>query len=48
LWLARPVWPEWLGATSRSGGGANCAQAPSIYVDVPYFRSWISQYAGAV
>jgi secreted trypsin-like serine protease len=39
---------ELIGATSRSGGGATCATAPSIYVDVPYFRSWISQYAGAV
>ncbi|GAA3630973.1 trypsin [Lentzea atacamensis] len=39
---------ELIGATSRSGGGATCATAPSIYVDVPYFRSWISQYAGSV
>jgi secreted trypsin-like serine protease len=37
-----------IGATSRSGGGATCATAPSIYVDVPFYRSWISQYAGAV
>ncbi|MFC3898077.1 S1 family peptidase [Lentzea rhizosphaerae] len=39
---------ELIGATSRSGGGATCATAPSIYVDVPAFRSWISQYAGSV
>jgi secreted trypsin-like serine protease len=39
---------ELIGATSRSGGGSTCATAPSIYVDVPYFRSWISQYAGSV
>ncbi|SDG77263.1 Trypsin [Lentzea fradiae] len=39
---------ELVGATSRSGGGSTCATAPSIYVDVPYFRSWISQYAGTV
>lgn len=37
-----------IGATSRSGGGATCATAPSIYVDVPFYRSWISQYAGQV
>jgi secreted trypsin-like serine protease len=37
-----------IGATSRSGGGSICATRPSIYVDVPYFRSWISTYAGAV
>ncbi|GLZ35582.1 serine protease [Lentzea sp. NBRC 105346] len=37
-----------IGATSRSGGGSVCATAPSIYVDVPAFRTWISQYAGAV
>jgi secreted trypsin-like serine protease len=41
------VW-QLVGATSRSGGSATCAREPSIYVDVPYFRSWISQYAGAV
>ena len=28
--------------------GATCATAPSIYVDVPAFRSWISGYAGTV
>ncbi|SDK95303.1 Trypsin [Lentzea albidocapillata subsp. violacea] len=39
---------ELIGATSRSGGGATCATAPSIYVDVPYYRSWIRQYAGTV
>lgn len=39
---------ELIGATSRSGGGSTCAVNPSIYVDVPYFRSWISGYAGAV
>ncbi|TWP48599.1 serine protease [Lentzea tibetensis] len=37
-----------IGATSRSGGGSVCATAPSIYVDVPAFRSWIATYAGAV
>jgi secreted trypsin-like serine protease len=37
-----------IGATSRSGGSATCAREPSIYVDVPYFRSWIAQYAGTV
>lgn len=37
-----------IGATSRSGGGSVCATNPSIYVDVPYFRSWIAGYAGAV
>ncbi|MFC4857114.1 S1 family peptidase [Actinophytocola glycyrrhizae] len=37
-----------VGATSRSGGGSTCAREPSIYVDVPYFRSWITQYTGAL
>jgi secreted trypsin-like serine protease len=37
-----------IGATSRSGGSATCAREPSIYVDVPYFRSWITQYTGAL
>jgi secreted trypsin-like serine protease len=37
-----------IGATSRSGGSATCAREPSIYVDVPYFRSWIAQYTGAL
>jgi secreted trypsin-like serine protease len=37
-----------VGATSRSGGGATCAREPSIYVDVPFFRSWITQNAGAL
>lgn len=41
------VW-QLIGATSRSGGGSTCAVAPSIYVDVPYFRSWITQYTGAL
>lgn len=35
-----------VGATSRSGGGSTCAVAPSIYVDVPYFRSWIQSTTG--
>jgi secreted trypsin-like serine protease len=39
---------ELIGATSRSGGGSNCATAPSIYVDVPALRAWISANAGAV
>jgi secreted trypsin-like serine protease len=37
-----------VGATSRSGGSSTCAREPSIYVDVPYFRSWIAQYTGAL
>jgi secreted trypsin-like serine protease len=41
------VW-QLVGATSRSGGSATCAREPSIYVDVPYFRSWITQYTGAL
>ncbi|CRK55009.1 secreted trypsin-like serine protease [Alloactinosynnema sp. L-07] len=41
------VW-ELIGATSRSGGGSVCAQAPSIYTDVVAFRSWIQQYTGAL
>lgn len=41
------VW-QLIGATSRSGGGSTCAREPSIYVDVPYFRSWIAQYTGAL
>lgn len=41
------VW-QLIGATSRSGGSATCAREPSIYVDVPAFRTWISQNAGAV
>ncbi|MFB9907278.1 S1 family peptidase [Allokutzneria oryzae] len=39
---------ELIGATSRSGGGSVCAVRPSIYEDVPAFRSWISGIAGAV
>jgi len=35
-----------IGATSRSGGGSVCAVRPSIYVDVPYFRSWIQSVTG--
>ncbi|QQQ77169.1 serine protease [Saccharothrix sp. 6-C] len=42
------VW-QLIGATSRAGNNSStCATAPSIYMDVPAFRSWISQYAGAV
>lgn len=41
------VW-QLIGATSRSGGGSTCAREPSIYVDVPSFRSWIIQYTGAL
>jgi secreted trypsin-like serine protease len=37
-----------IGATSRSGGGSVCATAPSIYVDVPSLRAWISGVAGSV
>ena len=37
-----------IGATSRSGGGSTCAREPSIYVDVSYFRSWISQNTGGL
>lgn len=39
------VW-QLIGATSRSGGGSICAVRPSIYVDVPYFRSWIQSVTG--
>lgn len=39
---------ELIGATSRSGGGSQCAVAPSIYGDVPVFRSWIQQYTGTL
>lgn len=35
-----------IGATSRSGGGSVCAVRPSIYVDVPYYRSWIRSVTG--
>lgn len=35
-----------IGATSRSGGGSTCAVRPSIYVDVPFFRSWIQSTTG--
>ncbi len=38
-----------IGATSRAGNNSStCATGPSIYMDVPAFRSWISQYAGTV
>lgn len=39
---------SWLltGATSRSGGGSTCATAPSIYVDVPAHRAWITSVSG--
>ncbi|GAA1260830.1 serine protease [Saccharothrix xinjiangensis] len=38
-----------IGATSRAGNNSStCATGPSIYMDVPAFRSWIGQYAGAV
>ncbi|MGQ0839759.1 S1 family peptidase [Actinokineospora sp.] len=37
-----------IGATSRSGGGSQCAVAPSIYTDVVAHRSWIQQYTGAL
>lgn len=37
-----------IGATSRSGGGSVCARRPSIYVDVPAFRSWIAGFTGAL
>jgi secreted trypsin-like serine protease len=39
---------ELIGATSRSGGGSNCAVAPSIYVDVSYYRSWVSSNVGGL
>jgi len=39
---------ELIGATSRSGGGADCAEAPSIYVDVTYYRSWVSSNVGGL
>jgi len=35
-----------IGATSRSGGGSNCAVSPSIYVDVPALRPWIQGVTG--
>ena len=35
------------GATSRAGRGQpTCAQAPSIYMKVPAFKSWIEGYTG--
>ncbi len=40
------VW-QLVGATSRSGNGSStCATGPSIYVDVPFFRSWIRTNSG--
>ncbi len=39
---------ELIGATSRSGGGATCATAPSIYADVSYYRSWVSSNVGGL
>lgn len=39
------VW-QLIGATSRSGGGSICAVRPSIYVDVPVFRTWIRSVTG--
>jgi secreted trypsin-like serine protease len=39
------VW-QLIGATSRSGGGSTCAVNPSIYVDVPFFASWIRTNSG--
>jgi secreted trypsin-like serine protease len=39
---------ELIGATSRSGGGSTCAVAPSIYVDVSYYRSWVSSNVGGL
>ncbi len=41
------VW-QLIGATSRSGGGSQCAQAPSIYTDVVAHKSWITGYTGAL
>ncbi|RZQ62826.1 S1 family peptidase [Amycolatopsis suaedae] len=38
---------ELIGATSRAGNNSTtCATAPSIYVDVPYYRSWIRSNSG--
>ncbi|MEV6908970.1 serine protease [Amycolatopsis sp. NPDC051071] len=40
------VW-QLVGATSRAGNNSStCATGPSIYVDVPYFRSWITSNTG--
>jgi secreted trypsin-like serine protease len=42
------VW-ELIGATSRAGGRTStCAVDPSIYTDVPAFRSWITSHTGAL
>jgi snapalysin len=32
-----------VGTTSRSGGTDTCGEGPTVYVDVPYLRSWITQ-----
>ncbi|WP_158880969.1 S1 family peptidase [Amycolatopsis anabasis] len=41
------VW-QLIGATSRAGNNSStCATGPSIYVDVPYFQSWITQNTGS-
>ena len=38
---------ELIGATSRAGNNSSiCATAPSIYNDVPAYRSWIETYTG--
>ena len=40
---------ELVGATSRAGGRTStCAVDPSIYTDVPAYRSWITGYTGAL
>ncbi|SFB32785.1 Trypsin [Amycolatopsis marina] len=40
------VW-QLIGATSRAGNNSStCATGPSIYVDVPYYSSWIARYTG--
>ncbi|SDD50600.1 S1 family peptidase [Actinokineospora iranica] len=39
---------ELIGATSRSGGGSQCARAPSIYSDVVAHKAWIEQHTGAL
>ncbi|GAB3149869.1 hypothetical protein GCM10027290_36770 [Micromonospora sonneratiae] len=38
---------ELIGSTSRAGNNSSvCATAPSIYNDVPAYRSWIETYTG--
>ncbi|GAA4428912.1 S1 family peptidase [Actinokineospora soli] len=40
---------ELIGATSRAGGRTStCAVDPSIYSDVPAYRTWITGYTGAL